>query len=492
MNSHFWLKNGLRQVSVFITDLVVDPMGIFMNRKPVFQKTSTRPHNPSSRPTESNSSLCLSNKLAPALAALAMLYTTACGGSSKLAASDAQGTYFPDRAKQSGAVKMCWDVAASPLDQWTTDTLLPALSAKIHEEIYTKTGGAVDPFPAQSAQIPFCQAGSAGSTFSESQIRVSFFPFPSDEAAAADAAGERFSVGVQGVAYPNYCGAIEYRTDPLSNQPRSSRLRMVRSASRDSTCINIYVGVMANMHGRQTEGFMIAAGGNILHELLHAYGMGHEHLHSARTEETCSLHTLSRLYGSEERFSSARSNERNGMREFGPYDPLSQTSYCRPRERTWGDVQLSQGDVETLLHLYKQTPTVAAPLDANQPPATPPQSGDGAGSRAEDGLNEPKQNEPTQPDIEWSLCHSSGPSDFSDGWFTEYTVHRQQSSAATALVRVTARSKKNGSTASWGEHPVSKTSDGKFTLKTAENGEPITLIHRPNGRTPLEIALECT
>ncbi len=399
---------------------------------------------------------------------------------------DIQGRYSPQDVKSSKDVKMCW--SEHNLKVLDRKTVIPKLEQKLREEIRDRVG--LNPFPAGSNSLPFC------SQAPQAQIKLYLFDFDLQEHEQLNAQGKRIGATTIGLAAPSYCQELK---QDHSTSPRLSIVYSQRQADKDRACVLVYTGVLANRHGYGTGPFHAEVASAFLHEVLHAYGVSHEHFHSKNTADRndhCNYGRVYRAAGYDPEEERRKENQR--ARDYGDYDADSIMNYCEWKSTTsFANAKLSAGDEQLLKAIYggsvvNRNPT--NPGDGSTPPPSPqaPVFGEGHASA---------------PEPEGPLsCHSARAVSFSDGWWTEYLLTRDEGERWSVAVSAVPRSNDQAPKSDWGTHEVVDAAQGSEKEQAAKfstyletlPGTPAgsaararVLIHRANATKSLKILMNC-
>ncbi len=383
--------------------------------------------------------------------------------------SQIQGRYEPQKLQTSGKVKACFDTEGmSAQDQ---SELIPKLSAKVHKEIVQRTGRVIDMFPPGSTALPLCNASS------EHQIRISVLDYELVSKRAAKQVGRAFTTGI----HISGCSKIR------SQERASLTYTAEGSNNRSQSCIVLFSSTMRS-RSVSSDKFLGRAASTLLHELLHSYGIAHEHDHAdnrARvaagqsTTGVCDPKTFDVSFG-----------KLGSAVDSGPYDPDSIMNYCSPANgggygAGLDAVRLSNGDVNLLLKLYgndtnnipaASVPAPTAVANTNRAPSP--------AARAPAASVPPSSNANTRLEA----CSHNTPVIFSDGWHTTYVLARR---AAGWTTTVTAQSRRDNSAMSWGTYNVATDRDSQEKFLTfVQNGQRVLVHNTPTG-TQLTIPMDC-
>jgi hypothetical protein len=366
------------------------------------------------------------------------------GGSSGL------GRYSPSLVQKNGQFKACFDRAGMTARDLE---LLPRLQSRLFQALVERTEGVVNPFPARSKVLPWCDGGDG--------FNISIYLFGN----FINGEGPTFA-GLN----VDRCSRIETTSVAKNNNSLIPGRDALPADDRLQSCAMVFTRVVYASKGESKEGAELRILKILLHELLHSYGfeheMGHPGMSAAAKERGAAMQNC--LAEPKVSGQSGSSQGRAGTEDFAKADPDSVMNYCSPYFRDpRSQARLSDGDVRLLFKLYGNG---KEPSQSGAPPA-----------KAATWESQ------TQSVAECSQFRANDV-DFSKGWKTSYVLVEKNGAWE---VTVTAASRSDGRTEDWKTHPVGDAMQaaGKFATYI-DQGRRI-LQHRTPQGSVLTIEMAC-
>ena len=412
--------------------------------------------------------------------------------------SQMQGTYRQEGILSDPKTPACWADAreGSGVSVSEYDFLKPIIESKIKEQIVDRTNGLINPFPSvqETAQNPGTVLPSCGTEKSARiKLHLGSYPFSTAEQPAAEGQRLVFHLG----RYFHNCERLE-RTSVQESQTAGKSENNLQSSitpvpakpGLERSCIIVYAGVLNHLAFQNQEVLKARVAATALHEMMHAYGLHEEHLHSSNvhnivngSQDTNTCDPFERNQDGNIVIPTSRS-----AIDYGNYDPQSIMNYCND-PITMESVVLSTGDLQLLHFLY--SPENRRPINKQATDSKPATVSKTTAEVPTSGETTPVQPGTTSQDTgsrSGTLnCRSTQASAFSQNWQTHYVVTGSLSLGYKVQVTATRVGDTKQEVVSWGEHPVVGATDpnwetAKFVTFTEGNSQFI--IHRVDSAQP--------